>query len=381
VRTEVTHKLAISGIGSTLIVERLRAETNVSAKRSLLLCLGEFDPSSIGQSARKSLQDELLSWYRHDPDAGIHGAVDWLLRERWGLGRELDSVDRELAAKSLPMDRGWFVNHGAQTYTIIRGPVALRAGSNKEPDRNGVTDEPQYTIQIPRTFAIAAREVSRKEFDRFLAKNPQGARDNQGTYMFTQIFPSLDCAVGMVTWYEAARYCNWLSEDEGIAEKDWCYPRDCGPNMELPQNHLERTGYRLPTEAEWEYACKAGSTSTPHFYGLADSRLGDYAWCSTNSHGSMHPVGRKMPNDLGLFDMLGNAYEWCLGTRGAAAARGTDQRVDRVFPSRISDDITVAVRGGAFNNPASDIRSARHIYVVPSSRLQPLGLRPVRTRP
>ena len=137
--------------------------------------------------------------------------------------------------------------------------------------------------------------------------------------MYARIFPSLDCAIGLLTWYEAARYCNWLSEQEGIPEKDWCYPRDCGPNMELPKDHLERLGYRLPTEAEWEYSCKAGSTWTPRPYGLADSRLGHYAWFSGNEGVAMHPVGQKKPNDLGLFDMLGNAYEWCLDARGALA--------------------------------------------------------------
>jgi serine/threonine protein kinase/formylglycine-generating enzyme required for sulfatase activity len=381
VRTEVTHELPRSGIDAALVVERLHGETNISAKRSLILCLGEFDPASISQAVRKPLEGELLAWYRSDPDAGIHGAVGWLLRERWGRVKEIEAIDRELASTSLPSNRGWFVNSQGQTYTLVRGPVSLRAGSNKKPGAGGVTDEPQYTIQIPRSFAVAACEVSRRDFERFLAKYPHGARDTRGTYMFAQIFPSLDCAVGLVNWFEAARYCNWLSEQDGIPDKDWCYPRECGPNMELPKNHLERPGYRLPTEAEWEYACKAGSTWTPRHCGLADARVGNYAWFSGNAGVSMRPVGRKKPNDLGLFDMLGNAYEWCLGTQGTLAPRAGDQLLDRVFPSRIANDTKVAIRGGAFNNPAPDIRSARHYDFEPSSSLHAVGFRPVRTVP
>src|SRR5262245_41180495 len=82
--------------------------------------------------------------------------------------------------------------------------------------------------------------------------------------------------------------------------------------MELPGDFLERTGYRLPTEGEWGYACRAGAVSSRP-YGRSEGRLASYAWFLTNSSqtATMHPAGGLKPNDLGLFDILGNAYEWC----------------------------------------------------------------------
>ena len=83
--------------------------------------------------------------------------------------------------------------------------------------------------------------------------------------------------------------------------------------MRIRADALQRTGYRLPTEAEWEYACRAGAM-TSRYYGLSEELLGQYAWYLTNTLGDRaRPCGSLLPNDLGLFDMLGNVYEWCNG--------------------------------------------------------------------
>ena len=109
-------------------------------------------------------------------------------------------------------------------------------------------------------------------------------------------------------------YCNWLSEQEGIPKDQWCYePNDKGEyaeGMKIPADFLQRTGYRLPTEAEWEYACRAGTTSAFGF-GEPEELLDRYAWYISNSKNRMWPVGLLKPNGLGLFDMHGNAWEWC----------------------------------------------------------------------
>src|SRR5262249_26118340 len=114
----------------------------------------------------------------------------------------------------------------------------------------------------------------------------------------------------LVSWFQAAAYCNWLSKEEGLDE---CYPplEKIGDGMQMPQGYLQRTGYRLPTEAEWEYACRAGAV-TSRFYGTSEKLLGRYAWYrETTEDKRTQPGGLLKPNDLGLFDAYGNVWEWC----------------------------------------------------------------------
>ena len=123
---------------------------------------------------------------------------------------------------------------------------------------------------------------------------------------------SPDCPAVVLTWYDAAAYCRWLDDQDHVPEEECCYPPipEIKEGMRVRPGYLERTGHRLPTYAEWEYACRAGSRTARPF-GNRDELVGEYAWYVENSARQIHPVGRLKPNAFGLFDMLGNALEWC----------------------------------------------------------------------
>src|SRR5262249_47318657 len=130
--------------------------------------------------------------------------------------------------------------------------------------------------------------------------------------------PSPDCPANNVTWYDAARYCRRLSEAEGVPPEEMVFPReeDIRPGRELvlPADWQQRTGYRLPTDAEGGSACRAGTT-TARFYGTTDDALDKYGWWVGNCDARLWPVGSLRPNPFGLFDVLGNVGEWCYDRR------------------------------------------------------------------
>jgi formylglycine-generating enzyme required for sulfatase activity len=132
---------------------------------------------------------------------------------------------------------------------------------------------------------------------------------------------------------------------------------DDGKLRPLP-DHLNRTGYRLPTEAEWEFACRAGS-QTARFYGHSPKLLGKYAWYFDNSDGRTWPVGLLKPNDLGLFDILGNVTELCVNrSERFPAWLGERVHLDLAADYAIEQGDSYLARGGSFDGPEGDIRSA-----------------------
>jgi formylglycine-generating enzyme required for sulfatase activity len=192
--------------------------------------------------------------------------------------------------------------------------------------------------------------------------------------------PSPDLPVVNVSWYMAAAYCNWLSEREGIPRDQWCYEQDQkGAVTKLKRNYLSLTGYRLPTEAEVEYATRAGAT-TSRCFGETEDLLSNYAWYTKNSQGRRWPVGMKKPNDLGFFDLHGNVAVWCQERyRDYSTLKGGELFEDREDVLTLDSTTGRALRGGSFNDPPRFVRSADRYGVIPTNRDNNISFRPART--
>jgi formylglycine-generating enzyme required for sulfatase activity len=185
-----------------------------------------------------------------------------------------------------------------------------------------------------------------------------------------------------LTWYEAAHYCDWLSEHERISRDQWCYDPPGGvyaAGMKAKPKFWELKGYRLPTDAEWEYACRAG-TLTSRYYGFSDRLLPQYAWFVANAESRVWPTGTLEPNDLGLFDMFGNAMEWCFDRYADVAQRNQEFEDKPPTEPVKAEDRRVLRGGGIFARPPT-VRSDYPLSNPPDYRGPDMGFRPVRTYP
>jgi formylglycine-generating enzyme required for sulfatase activity len=232
--------------------------------------------------------------------------------------------------------------------------------------------------RISRNYAIASKPVTLAQWQLFLRDRPDVPRDWHIPYS-----PEANGPIIRVSWYAAAQYCNWLSEKEGLPESEWCYPRhaDLKEGMKQLPGYLKRKGYRVPTEAEWEYACRAGAVTT-RYYGSSSELMSRYAWFQDNSLYRTWPVGQKRPKDLGLFDMLGQVYTWCQDRYVFYPRTGTNTPTEDVEDTKdISGAERRVFRGGAFFLFDASGRGARRYSYQPSGRDDAAGVRVARTMP
>ncbi len=218
-------------------------------------------------------------------------------------------------------------------------------------------ESPAHQVTLSRSFFIGTHEITRREWADVMGHDPS-----------THTACGEDCPVETVSWLNAVGFANALSTRQ---RRTPCYSID-GDEVSWTTG-LDCDGYRLPTEAEWEFAARGGADP---LYAGADE-LDDVGWYDANSGGSPQPVGRKQPNALGLYDMSGNVWESVWDYSGDYDA------ADVQDPTGPSNGTTRVCRGGAFDYSSGSARVSFRGQTIPSSPSShdDLGLRLVRTAP
>jgi len=234
-------------------------------------------------------------------------------------------------------------------FVWINSGTFIMGSPSNEPDRN-VSEGPQHQVTVS-GFYMGMYEVTQKEYQEIMGTNPSYFKGN-------------NLPVENVSWYDTIEYCIKRSQKEGLTP---AYTRN-GNNVTWNRN---ADGYRLPTEAEWEYACRAGTTTA---YNTGTIINNNSAWYGANSSGNTHPVGQKSANAWGLYDMNGNVWEWCWDWDWVGDYTSGSQ----IDPIGSVTGYGRALRGGCWLLNNLPLRSANRNREPPAYRASNLGFRLVR---
>lgn len=341
-------------VSPRVILDELLQTDDAGQRYSLILAVGQMAKAGkLPKTEAAEISETFSQWYGDDPDAGVHGAIEWTMKQLQAES-ELTDVRMAYALGSPVGSRSWYVTSKADhTMVVVRPTDEFLMGSPvSESEREGgpaSQQEDRHRSRIGRTFAISSREVTMAQYQRFRQNQVLSAEHSRGP----------DSPATMMSWSDAAAYCNWLSHEEGIPPGQQCYvPHPANADqLVLASDGYERSGYRLPNETEWEYAARAG-TITARYFGETPDLLADYSWYTTVSGDEfMLPVGSLIPNPFGLSDMLGNAMEWCQKPfmsvdRSVALVPDVDPDI------KVPESDNRVVRGGSFGSSPKDSRSA-----------------------
>jgi len=275
-------------------------------------------------------------------------AITLLLWSRLGPGEHQQSHGEPPRSASSSSSVSAVPNRPQQPYEPFSNsigmkftPVPVGDFMMGSPDGDGKSDEhPQHLVRITKPFFLGVYEVTQAQYTKVMGSNPSNFKDAGD-----------DAPVEQVSWDAAQEFCRCLSD----------------LSVERTANRI----YRLPSEAEWEYACRAGSTSK---YGFGDDTqpLHEYAWYEENSDDRTHPVGQKLPNKFGLYDMHGNVAEWCADWKGPYAANAISD------PMGPESGFSRVIRGGSWAAGSAGCGSAaRNAYRTKTPPSKSCGFRVV----
>ncbi len=240
----------------------------------------------------------------------------------------------------------------AMKLTLIPAGEFDMGSSKAEDQKASDAEQPRHHVRITRPFYMGVTEVTQGQYRNVTGQSP------------SEFHGSDDLPVDRVSWLDAVAFCNTLSTREKLTP----YYRVNGWAVTIAGGN----GYRLPTEAEWEYACRAGTT-TIYSFGNDASQLGDFAWFGPNSHGRKS-VGEKPANAFGLCDMHGSVFEWCwdgFDPRYYSQSPPEDPTGPSAAPNRVH-------RGGGCTHGPESARSADRASGTPDFRNLALGFRVAR---
>ena len=382
VRSYLIHWCPQVGVDSRLFYRRWLTETDVGAHRRTSAAFGRIPKTSLSDEEQRQVVGQAASVFESEPDAGLHAAAQWLLRQ-WKCDAAVNTAIERLK-KDEPQrrtaseyeSRRWYVNREGQTYTIVDARQPFKMGSLPSEHGPNVSIEQQHPREIGLHFAIAATAVTIGQFHHLCPAGTRTEAKGRNDSKSNEDLPQ----TGM-TWLEAAEYCNLLSQADRIPKDQWCYePNEIGRYAEgmIVKDYQTLTGYRLPTEAEWEFACRAG-TITRYYVGGDEALLPDYARYRINSDRHAWPVASRMPNDFGLFDMHGNVWQWTQWPSVNYPTSGARIQIDSGEGGMVKSDRPATLRGGDYDSRPEELRTAFRYLLGPNYHEVKVGFRPVRT--